>query len=383
MMRYQKRQKLSEVQSGGESEDIISNLPDCILHHILSFLPTKDAVGTCILSVRWKYLWTSVPNIDFDDALLYSNEVNGWYPLEVTCFMNFVERVLLLRDASTMKRFRLSCRVCFSASRVNAWVSSAIIHNVQELVLCLFVERPFILPHCLFDGNSVTVVKIEMNCVLELPSYISFPCLKTLHLCLVTFANDNSTQKLFSSCPVLQELAILDCKWINLKQVAISIPTLESLTIDDLPFFGASDDLHGCQIKIDAANLIYLKYIGYLSNEFFLCNVSSLVKAYIHIPMMCERREEIAHRAVKLLRELHNIGSVRISNRTIESLFLADNVLEHLPLFNNLTHLELSMEIENQTVGALVKLLQRSPNLQSLYFAEVGGLVLFFSSGSN
>ncbi|KAL0014082.1 hypothetical protein SO802_001151 [Lithocarpus litseifolius] len=46
--------------------DIISGLPDCLLTHILSFLPTRDAVLTGILSSRWRPLWKLVPVLHLD-----------------------------------------------------------------------------------------------------------------------------------------------------------------------------------------------------------------------------------------------------------------------------------------------------------------------------
>ncbi|KAK9269637.1 hypothetical protein L1049_001414 [Liquidambar formosana] len=363
-----KRKKFHE-RHNVEGEDVISNLPDSVLHHILSFLPTKDAVRFCMFSTRWKYLWTSLPNIDLDD-LLYFGEKNIWSPHERTCYMNFVERVLMLHDMSNLKRFRLSCRVFFNASYVNEWVSTAVRHKVQELDICFFVEEPFGLPCCIFTCESLTALKIAMNCVLKLPNCISFPSLKSLQLRFVTFMENYSTQKLFSGCPVLQELAILDCEWMNLESITISIPTLKSLTIDELPCFGKTDDLNDCEIKIYAANLLSFKYIGNLSNDIFLYNLSSLLVASIHIPNLCERRNEIARRGVKLLRGVHNAKSVRLSNGTIESLFLAENIPDHFPIFQNLTHLEFSMEIENHTIGALMELLQSSPNLESLVFAK-------------
>ena len=48
--------------------DIISNLPDCLLCHILSFLPIRDAIVTSILSTRQRSLWTLVPHDSSDDV---------------------------------------------------------------------------------------------------------------------------------------------------------------------------------------------------------------------------------------------------------------------------------------------------------------------------
>ncbi|XP_059657003.1 putative FBD-associated F-box protein At3g50710 isoform X2 [Cornus florida] len=52
------------------NEDRISNLPRSLIGYILSFLPTKNAVATSVLSTKWKYRWTSITTLDFDDGLV-------------------------------------------------------------------------------------------------------------------------------------------------------------------------------------------------------------------------------------------------------------------------------------------------------------------------
>ncbi|CAL4983549.1 unnamed protein product [Urochloa decumbens] len=49
--------------------DRLSALPDCLIHVIMSFMKSRQAVQTCVLSRRWRYLWHSVPclDIDFDE----------------------------------------------------------------------------------------------------------------------------------------------------------------------------------------------------------------------------------------------------------------------------------------------------------------------------
>lgn len=50
-----------------KKRDRISNLPDLLVSHILSFLTIKEAVATSILSSSWKTLWTLVPNLHLDE----------------------------------------------------------------------------------------------------------------------------------------------------------------------------------------------------------------------------------------------------------------------------------------------------------------------------
>lgn len=252
--------------------DHISNLPDCILHHILSFMPTKEVVKTSVLSTRWKSLWASVPNIDFDDTLfsdtnidlydafIWDTNVHDQHRPDVTSFMNFLERVLLLRGASNIEKFSLTCFNSYDESQIqrsqiHSWISSAITHNVQDLHLTLIQEDPSVIPWSMFDHTSLVSLKIRANSVTELPSCISFPCLKTLHLLSVVFPNNDHAEKLFLGCPVLEELVLSD-NWMNLKNIVISSSTLKSLTIKDWqPFQPLNDPASSCKIKIDAANL--------------------------------------------------------------------------------------------------------------------------------
>ncbi|TVU14382.1 hypothetical protein EJB05_37846, partial [Eragrostis curvula] len=46
--------------------DRLSALPDAVLHSIMSFLTSRQAVQTSMLSPRWRHLWRSAPCLDID-----------------------------------------------------------------------------------------------------------------------------------------------------------------------------------------------------------------------------------------------------------------------------------------------------------------------------
>lgn len=61
---YKRKRGLSEVVN---SDVRLSNLPDWIPCHILSFLPTKEVMATSLLSRRWEFLWTEICSFHFED----------------------------------------------------------------------------------------------------------------------------------------------------------------------------------------------------------------------------------------------------------------------------------------------------------------------------
>lgn len=67
--RAAKKRRLIEEENkrNGRGRDRLSDLPDDIAHHILSFLPTKSVARTSALSQKWRYLWASFPILDFSE----------------------------------------------------------------------------------------------------------------------------------------------------------------------------------------------------------------------------------------------------------------------------------------------------------------------------
>ncbi|XP_077242048.1 putative F-box/LRR-repeat protein At5g38386 [Tasmannia lanceolata] len=203
-----KKYKSSTTWTEGEIRDLISGLPDTILRNILSFLPTHYAVLTSLLSKRWRYLWTSIPCLDFDHKLFYSplylqlgDDIFPSLPATTATnatFSEFVDTVLMLRDASNIQRFCLSCYYYSYKSYVNTWIRVAVMHNVRELDFCIhqddpyhsietlpgiFSGEPVSFPHILFTSESLEVLRMNLKwSILNMPATMSFRGLKTLDL---------------------------------------------------------------------------------------------------------------------------------------------------------------------------------------------------------
>ncbi|XP_057439838.1 F-box/LRR-repeat protein At4g14103-like [Lotus japonicus] len=339
-------------------KDMISNLPDSILHYILSLLPTKDAIQTSILAKRWKYLWTGLSVFDFRKylSITFINQRQK----SVDCVFDQVDRLIYhsnyVRRLSVMidPVWAMVPGFSIDADKVNSLISTAMKHNIEELKLFLPVRPPFNLSNCFSASKSLNKLVLHLGCVLDVSRGIHFPSLKTLKLSFVTFANEKSAQQLFSGCPVLQKLSLCNCSWDNIEQINIKFPTLKTLTISGA--CSSRGHLLNSTVTIDVANLLYFSYKSHVTIELVFVNLDSIVDAHIDVPAPSES-------LIKLLSGLGNIKSLRLSNDMVEC-FSYDFHL--LPMFNNLTHLNVDLGNFMFTEEAIMDILQKTPKLEVL-----------------
>jgi len=149
-----------------EEEDRISNLPDDVLNHILSCLPTKTTVSTGRLSRRWRHLWKHLSVLNFVDI---SDEDVHQHSKLFKSFALLVNGVLAAFPGAphTIEKFLLECAHSrfedkFRAYSVEMWVRAAIDLHPKELVLNLYSygnDLSFKLPLSLFISTNLVSLR--------------------------------------------------------------------------------------------------------------------------------------------------------------------------------------------------------------------------------
>ncbi|ESQ54673.1 hypothetical protein EUTSA_v10027130mg, partial [Eutrema salsugineum] len=320
--------------------DKISELPDALLLHILSLIPTIDVVGTCVLSKRWRSLWKYVPRLDYD----YRNDRRLSH--------QFVHRFLILHKSQQfvhglLESMRLIVASDCEAFDIEIWIGYGVEHGLRELELDYFSEKENIrLPSNIYACKTLEVLKLK-NCVrVDVPdSQVCFKSLKILNLQLVYFKDDDSVRKLFSSCPKLEELVVkryMD----DVINFTIEVPSLKSLSIHDC------SDGDGRRGYVINTPLNHLSIKGLKDFEFSLENMPELREAKI-IDIFDINTHKL------LLPLASSVKRLSLSLSPLETRY-ADSIV-----FHQLVYLELSTS-KTEWCNLLVILLSNSPNLKVL-----------------
>ncbi|KAF5782324.1 putative F-box domain, leucine-rich repeat domain superfamily, F-box-like domain superfamily [Helianthus annuus] len=118
-------------------EDRLSSLPDDLIHDILSFVSIKLAVKTSVLSSRWRYIWTSMPCLNFSSK--------GFHTLPK--FSKFVKHILSGRNNQIeVSSVELISRGKVVQPCVKRILSYAFSHNVEQMNITFLPEKKIEFP---------------------------------------------------------------------------------------------------------------------------------------------------------------------------------------------------------------------------------------------
>ncbi|XP_004300675.1 PREDICTED: F-box/FBD/LRR-repeat protein At5g56420-like [Fragaria vesca subsp. vesca] len=329
-------------KSRARVEDRISQLPDGVLRHIVTFVPTKCSVRTSVLSTRWKDMWTRVPTLYLND-MEFSSSAD---------FVEFVDRALLVRDSATIQKFHLHFEECPAEyfSRVDGWLQVVVRCNVVELDLSVVSdgEEMLELPNSLLTCKTLEALKLELNYNIKLPTSWRCPKLKFFD---VQFTCPDGDSMDFSQFPALEHLGIGGSLGYIGFSFNISVPELKTLRI----CLGSETITRPCNFLINAPKLQKLDVSeGFLSNYTFK-NTKSIIEASIEITTLKDDKSEAsADRATKFLAGISGVKCLTLSPFSMAC---------SIPVFDNLS--ELMLLRDGQWWKILMKFLERSLNLES------------------
>ncbi|MED6196821.1 hypothetical protein PIB30_050902 [Stylosanthes scabra] len=309
-------------------EDRLSDLPDCILIHIMSFLTTKDVVCTSILSRRWKDLWKHVPSLVL--------RITDLKFLQMTRFNDAVSKFPLLRDGSVpLLNVDLHYLSSMRPDIQKSISEYAVMHNVERLKL--HADRFLHLSPSVFSSQTLTSLHLSSRCrgFDLLPKTLNMGALTSLHLKNFVFcAPDNESLDPFSCCVKLKTLVLDNCSITNSKILFISNAKLVNLTIH------SRKHTFGKEIVLSTPGLRSLSFSGVTAWQLSARNNLSFLKEVTidfgrYVNFLDSARHEAAMTVclqsasilINWLQVFANITSLTICSGTLKVLSLTPELL--------------------------------------------------------
>ncbi|XP_010496374.1 PREDICTED: putative FBD-associated F-box protein At5g53635 isoform X1 [Camelina sativa] len=342
-----------------KEEDRISQLPDPLICHILSHLPTKEAVSTSVLSTRWKTLWLWVPSLELNsrklpDLSAFSCYGNRFFDSSRVSHIN--ELKLIIAD------IRFINGDDYDSSCFTSWIDAAIKRKVQHL----YVRFPLnscldVMPLSVCNSESSVSLKLHL---VALPNgdFVSLPCLKTLHLNTVCYPDETTFERLVSSCPVLEELEVKGSVSCKAKVFRVLSKSLKRVVIS-LRF----SLFHlGSEVEVDTPRLRFLRIDENLSERFVITDMDSNVKLDLRLRSGMVFDKAYLSKKKRLRNFLPQISKVRdmfIHLDTFKLLYEYSK-LESLPQFGCMSRLQVALYYNHSKW--LPTFLESFPNLKFL-----------------
>lgn len=380
-----------------QEKDRISALPDQILIHILSFMHTKDAICTGILSRRWRGLWTFTPNLYFDD-----DDFD-----DCKKFIKFVDRSLIRHVARKIKKFCLwfyynedvftysphhSRRY---ASHVDAWIHDAVVKGVEELSLNNYEGSNdfYGLPSPLLKCETLTSLKLRTCNAFRSCHVICFSSLRVLSLKFMELPRD-LIQGFLDGCPLLEDFKMRNCALDDGRLLRIASSTLNlrlhRLTIGEIDQVRMIDvqaphlqilNLSNCipnnhkgfdAFKLQVPSLQILNVSLCISNadvEYSLKDMLLLKEAYLDLTFRIidpdKYHSKFYYVVLSMLKDLCHAKVLKLSKRCVQlmSISLSNDLHSFVPMTKCL---KIEVGLHKFDLPGIAYLLKSSCDLETL-----------------
>ncbi|WZZ83454.1 hypothetical protein YC2023_104026 [Brassica napus] len=319
------------VMSG---RDRISELPECLLTQILSYIPTKQSVQTSVLSKRWENLYLSVPGLDLDcSSVPYDAD---------QVFLSFIDKLLESSPESILFKVKVKYRDT-KIDGFNDRIGIMIDRGTQHLdidssnCICFIDEFRY------WIGNYYLEEDIGL-----LEAHVKW----RVHLA-----------KLISGCPVLEELTLLRDPEDEYKALLVRTRSLKRFRV--LPLRnGYVRSRVKCTLKIDAPGLENMSLGDDQICSIVVKNLTSLLVVKLDVKFRVLVNTWNVSK-INVIRDfLNGISCARhmiISAKTVQALA---RYLGMIPKFNNLSRLQ--AVFRSKLVQFLPAFLECCPNLKHL-----------------
>ncbi|XP_023756702.1 putative F-box/FBD/LRR-repeat protein At4g03220 [Lactuca sativa] len=353
-------------------EDRLSSLPDELIHNILSSFDMKFVVQTCLLSSRWKLLWTSMPCLNF----------TSWQFTSLPKFAKFVNHVLSHHNHQVEVS---SVKLHFSGAASHVFVRKiakyAFSHNVQQLTITSCPKYRLKSYHAsLFSSHSLkhfTLTCHHMQLCTTTKAPLDFPALTTLRLSRFVLCSD-----LFSNCVNLKNLTLEDFSVKDVEVFDIITPRLSSLRLAHGSSCSAVINLIAPQLEKLTVICCSFKYLNappglssfdywgdfplkFCKDRFYSLNKVSVCFNCFGLPY----KEKDAIKTINLLQELHSAKYLTLNVDIVKCISsFPDLLLHHASPFSNLISLTIDYRLNRDEYGEEIStearnfLLENSPS---------------------
>jgi hypothetical protein len=325
-----------------ENQDRLSDLPDCVLLHILSFFNSKHAVQTCVLSTRWKYLWKRIHTL-----ILHSTDFST-----LKKFAIFVSKILTLRgDTSTVFLDLHHCGDIEPQLLKNIlnYISS---HNTHLQEVRISLDTPFIMSwdsSCrawdltsrsdnlgliishVSSCQALTSLKLSLyppprnsigkeNYTETFPKSLNLPLLTSLDLTNFTFCGgENGCAEPFSAFTKLNSLVIRSCRVKDAQILRISSETLVNLSMYDYSMYDYSSNFS--EVELSTPSLRTFTFPKSTNQKICGSGLSSVKQVNISAEESAPTFGALRERALVLLswlQDLANVESLTVTSITLQ-----------------------------------------------------------------